>query len=87
MLLSTLAYNVVVWAKRWLVDKFPRLELYGVPRLIRDVLHLSGFIELDGIDKIKRIVLNSASALARQCVKSIRVMLKAEQVHVSLGET
>jgi hypothetical protein len=87
MLLTTLAHNVMVWAKQWLVFESPHLERYGVPRLIRDVLHLSGFIELEGVDRIKRIVLNSASALARQCAKSIRVMLKAVHVRVSLGET
>lgn len=80
-------YNVVVWAKRWLSNESPRLEHYGVPRLIRDVLHLSGFVELEGCNTIRRIVLNSASALARQCAKSLRVMLKAEHVRVSLGET
>ena len=87
MLLTTLAHNVVVWAKRWLSNESPRLERYGVPRLIRDVLHLSGFIELESCNTIKRIVLNSASALARQCAKSLRVMLKDEHVPVSLGET
>jgi hypothetical protein len=87
MLLSAVAHNVVVWAKQWLVSESPRLMRYGVPRIVRDVLHLSGFIELEGASAIKRIVLNSASALARQCAKSLRVMLKQEHVRVSLGET
>jgi len=87
MLLSALAHNVVVWAKQWLVSESPRLMRYGVPRIVRDVLHLSGFVELEGASAIKRIVLNSASALARQCAKSLRVMLKQEHVRVSLGET
>jgi hypothetical protein len=87
MLLSALAHNVIVWAKQWLVSESPRLERYGVPRIVRDVLHLSGFIELEGVDRVKRIVLNSASALASQCAKSLRVMLKKEYVRVSLGET
>jgi hypothetical protein len=87
MLLSSLAHNVVVWAKKWLVGESPRLERYGVPRIVRDVLHLSGFIEMEGSSAIRHIVLNSASALARQCAKSLRIMLKAEHVRVSLGET
>jgi hypothetical protein len=87
MLLTTLAHNVVMWAKRWLVAESPRLARYGIRRMMRDVLQLSGFIEREGTSAIKRIVLNGTSALTRQCVKSVRIMLKAEHVRVSLGET
>ena len=87
MLLGTLAHNVVVWAKRWLVADAPKLKRYGVPRLVRDVLQVSGFLEMEGAEVIKRIVLNGASALARHCVKSLRALLKREHVSVILGET
>lgn len=50
-----------------------------MPRLVRDVLHLSGFVGLEGVSRIRSIVLNGASVLARHCVKSLRAMLKAEQ--------
>jgi len=86
-LLGTLAHNVVVWAKRWLVAEAPKLKRYGVPRLVRDVLRVSGFLETDGAGVIKRIVLNGASALARHCLKSLRGLLKREHVSVILGET
>jgi hypothetical protein len=87
MLLGTLAHNVVVWAKRWLIAEAPKLKRYGVPRLVRDVLQVNGFLELGATGVIKRIVLNGASALARHCAKSLRVLLKREQVSVILGET
>ncbi len=88
LLLGTLAHNVAVWAKRWLMAEAPQLKRYGVPRLVRDVLQVSGFLELDGAGRlIKRIVLNNASALARHCVKSLRALLKREHVRVTLGET
>ena len=87
MLLGTLAHNVIVWAKRWLVDEAPRLRRYGVPRIVRDVLQVSGFVEVEGVGAIKRIVLNRTSALAKQCLKSLRGLLKQEHVRVSLGET
>jgi hypothetical protein len=76
-----------VWAKRWLLAEAPKLKRYGVPRLVRDVLQVSGFLELEATGVIKRIVLNGASALARHCAKSLRVLLKREQVSVILGET
>jgi hypothetical protein len=45
MLLGTLAHNVVVWAKRWLSGDAPKLKRYGVQRIVRDVLQVSGFVE------------------------------------------
>ena len=86
MMLGTLAHNVTVWAKHWLVREAPKLERYGVARLVRDVFGVSGFIEIEG-SKIKRIVLNKAAALAWQCAKSLRSLLKAEHVSLTLGET
>ena len=87
LLLGTLAHNVVMWAKRWLTADAPRLKRYGVPRLVRDVLQISGFVKLKEMSVIKRIVLNGASALARHCAKSFRILLKPEHVAVVLAET
>lgn len=87
MLLGTLAHNVVVWARRWLMEDAPKLGRYGVQRVVRDVLGVSGFIELGKNGAIKRVVLNGASALGRACAKALRVLLEAEHVRVTLGET
>lgn len=86
-LLGTLAHNVVVWAKRWLSEEAPQLRRYGVLRVVRDVLQVSGFVELGKSGAIKRVVLNGASALGRACAKALRVLLEAEHVRVTLGET
>jgi hypothetical protein len=87
MLLGQLAHNVVVWAKRWLLAEAPKLRRYGVQRLVRDVLQVSGFIELSKSGAVKRVVLNGASGLGRACAKALRVLLEAEHVRVTLGET
>ncbi len=87
MLLGTLAHNVVMWAKRWLMADAPKLKRYGVLRLVRDVFTVSGFVEVGGAGKIKRIGLNRASALARHCTKSLRALLEAEHVSINLAET
>lgn len=44
-LLGQLAHNVM-WAKRWLSGDAPKLRGYGVQRMVRDVLAVSGFVEL-----------------------------------------
>ena len=87
MLLGQLAHNVVVWARQWLPDDAPRLRKYGVQRVVRDALAVSGFVELGNSGAIKRVVLNGASALARVCAKALRLLLAAEHVRVTLGET
>ncbi|HEX7312750.1 MAG TPA: transposase [Pyrinomonadaceae bacterium] len=87
MLLGTLAHNVVVWAKRWLAEDAPKLKRYGVQRVVRDVLAVSGFVELSKSGAVRRVVLNGASAVGRACAKALRLLLEAEHVRVTLGET
>jgi len=86
VLLGQLAHNVMVWAKRWLRERASKIKKYGVQRMVRDVLQVSGWIEFEG-KKLKRIVLNQSAALARHCAKSLRELLKAEHVSVILGKT
>lgn len=87
MLLGTLAHNVVVWVKRWLMGDAPKLKRYGVQRVVRDVLAVSGFVELGKGGRVKRVVLNGASAIGRACAKAFRLLLEAEHVRITLGET
>lgn len=89
MLLGQLAHNLVMWCKRWLMDEaeVPKLKGYGMPRLVRDVLTISGKIEVGDEQTIKRITLNCAAPLARHCLKALKALLKREHVRVILGET
>jgi hypothetical protein len=87
MLLGQLAHNVMVWVKRWLLSEAPKLKKYGVTRMVRDVMAVSGFVEVGNSEAIKCVILNGASALARHSVDALRALLKAEHVAVILGET
>jgi hypothetical protein len=87
MLLGQLAHNCIVWAKRWLSDDVPKLRRYGVQRVVRDVLAVSGLIELGKSGAIKRVVLNGASAIGRAGAKALRLLLEADHVRVTWGET
>lgn len=87
MMLGTLAHNLVVWAKRWMVAGVPKIKKYGVKRMVRDVFAVSGFVEINEQDEIKRVVMNKAAPLARQCAKCLHYLLKREHVRVILGET
>lgn len=87
MLLGTLAHNLVVWCKRWLVAEAPKLKRCGVLRLVRDLFTMSGRVEVGEAYTIRRITLNKAAPLARHCLKALQSLLKREHVRVILGET
>jgi Transposase DDE domain group 1 len=84
-LLNTLAHNVLVWAREWLSAYEPRLRQYGIVRLLRDVLCVSGFVEADGHGAEVGVVLNRGSTLARLLAGSLRELLGEQAVTVSLG--
>ena len=84
-LLNTLAHNVLVWAREWLAAGEPRLKQYGLVRLLRDVLCVSGFVEADEHGAEVCVVLNRGSTLARLLAGSLRELLGEQAVTVSLG--
>ena len=86
VLLSALAHNVVVWSRAWL-SEVSKVRRQGVLRMVRDVFHVCGFVEVGAKNVIRRIVLNGAAAWARRCANPLRALLKQEHVRVSLGET
>src|SRR5215204_2156968 len=84
-LLGTLAHNVLVWAREWLSRGEVRLKQYGIVRLLRDVLCVSGFVETDERGTEISVVLNRGSTLARLLAGSLRELLHEQSVTVSLG--
>ena len=87
MLLNTLAHNVVVWARGSLAGALPKLQRYGVLRLVRDVWHISGFVEWDGHGRLTRIVLNQLAPLAQGLCLALQQLLAPAHVVVNLGQT
>ncbi len=85
--LEALAHNTLVWARRWLAPYCPRLEHWGMLRLVRDVCHMNGMILLDHTGRILQIMLNQAEPLARELSVGLASILRQEQIDVILGET
>ncbi len=85
LLLSSLAHNVIIWARGWLA--VPTLHRYGILRMVRDVLHISGFLVFDPAGQISQLVLNQAAPLAPALVHSLRSLLAPTHVVVNLGQT
>jgi hypothetical protein len=85
MLLSSLAHNVIVWARRWLASS--TLQHYRTLRMVRDVFHISGFLLTDACGQVAQIVLNQAAPLAPALAHPLRALLARTQVVVNLGQT
>jgi len=87
MLLNVLAHNVLIWARSWLAQALPQIERYGLLRLVRDVWHISGFVEYDGHGHLNRIVLNQLAPLAQGLGAALHRLLAPTQVVVNWGQT
>jgi hypothetical protein len=87
MLLGTLAHNVSMWTRRWLVPAQPRLAGYGVKRLVRDIFHISGRIVCDALGHVVQIILNQMAPLVRGIVAALHDLLAPAHIAVTLGET
>ncbi|HEX6477428.1 MAG TPA: transposase [Ktedonobacteraceae bacterium] len=87
MLLGTLAHNVIIWARHWLLVSQPRLHHYGIVRMVRDVFHISGFLVMDALGQILQIVLNQDAPWAPALLLSLRELLAPAHVALILGQT
>lgn len=86
-LLGTLAHNVVMWARAWLAVEEPKLQRYGIKRLVRDVFHISGFLLRDAHGRVVAIVLNQLAPLVCGLTRSLALLLQPARVVVSWGQT
>ena len=87
MLLNVLAHNALIWSRRWLARWLPKLKGYGLLRLVRDVWHISGFVECDKHGHLSRIVLNQLAPLAQGLSAALQQLLAPAHVVVNLGQT
>lgn len=83
--LGALAHNVLIWAKEWLLPKVPRLEKYGIKRLVRDVMEILGRVEWEEQQRVRRILLTETNPLSRQVQPGLQQMIAKTGVVVVLG--
>jgi hypothetical protein len=87
VLLNQLAHNVLMWARNWLTKAAPNLARFGILRLVRDLMSVSGKIEIDQRKlSIKRIVLNRAAPLASGFLNALRALLLPQHVSIILDK-
>ena len=85
--LEVLAHNLLVWARHWLSPLCPKIAKFGMLRMVRDVLHITGIVTFDEQRNIRKIVLNSADPFARHIQTGLASILALEHIAVCLGES
>ena len=87
VLLNQLAHNVLMWARNWLTETAPKLVRFGILRLVRDLLSVSGMIEVDPRNSsITGIILNRAAPLASGFLNALRALLLPQHVSIILDK-
>jgi hypothetical protein len=84
--LETLAHNILVWARLWLVHWCPRVAKFGMLRLVRDVFHMNGLILLDPDAQVLKIVLNRTDPFAEELRSGFAALFAQQQLAITLGE-
>lgn len=84
--LNALAHNVLVWTRAALAMHAPQLQEYGLKRLVRDVLCVSGLVVFDAAGRLLQIVLNRDDPYTRKLLPALRRLLAAQHVAITSGE-
>ena len=87
VLLNQLAHNVLMWARHLLTEAAPKLARFGILRMVRDLMSVSGKIEINARNgSIKRITLNRAAPLASGFFNALRALLLPQHVSIILDK-
>lgn len=84
VLLTGLAHNVLVWARGWLAKRAPRLEGFGIVRLVQQVWAVPGRVKVVG-EKLKRLRLNPQHPQAQDVSAGLSGLLLKGQTLGFLG--
>lgn len=87
MLLGSLAHNILIWARHWLMKTDSKFAKYGALRIVRDLFHISGLLEFDITGTLFRITLNKAAPLVSEMAKALNAMLINSNVEIKIGAT
>jgi hypothetical protein len=74
VLLVELAHTVLLWARGWLAKTAPRLQGYGIVRLVQEVWAVPGRVKLAG-KQVQRVRLRRVHPLAREVALGWRPLL------------
>lgn len=84
--LETLAHNLLIWARNWLAPFATKIAKFGILRIVRDLLHITGKVEIAEDHRIGKIVFNSADPFTKHVLPGLASLLACEHVAICSGE-
>ena len=79
-------YNLIIWTRNLLAVQSPKLQGYGLLRMVRDVFHIDGRVQIDAQGHIRKIALNQADELAQLFVSGLAHSWAHDETSLSLGQ-
>ncbi len=86
VLLALLAYNLIVWLRDLMAKHVPTWKKYGILRMVRDVFHISGCVELNSRGHPRAISLNRNHGLADKFLEAFSNLLADDDLLLNLRE-
>jgi hypothetical protein len=86
VLLAQLAYNLILWTRNLLARHAPKLQHFGMLRMVRDIFHIDGKLQLDDQGCVRKIILNQADELARPFIKALAHLWTQDEMYLTLGQ-
>ncbi len=80
-----MAHNILIWARSWLAEHVPRLQGYGIVRLIGQVWAIPGRVKLSDKEGVVRVRLRRDHPQARDVCQGFLPLLPQRQTLVVLG--
>ena len=84
--LTTLAHNVLTWAKQWLAPAAPPVARLGIRRLVREVFGISGVLEFTPSGGLQGILLNEADRWTPRLLVGLQALVRPSPVVINWGE-
>jgi hypothetical protein len=86
VLMAQLAYNLISWIHIFLAACAQKLLPLGIMRIVRDLFHITGEVEIDHQGHISRITLNQAHSLSPPFVRALSPLLARDGTLLNLGQ-
>jgi len=86
LLLLALAHNTLVWSRGWLAPAYPQVCEFGILRLVRDVMQVSGMVTFDEANRPMHISFNALDPLGPELACAWQSVLAPYGITVDLTE-
>jgi len=86
VLLAQLAYNLIAWTHDLFSESANTLRTFGVLRMVRDVFHIPGRLDLDAQGRLLQIVLCAKHPHARSFALGLAPLLDRDGLSLNLGQ-